>query len=74
MKPEFLQKEYYDKLKEEYVPSYPIILQVTALDPDITDPTRYRVHHTRLLEVVYSIPGTVCSIPGYLRWCTAYQV
>ena len=39
MKPEFDQKEYYAKLKEGYVPSYPI-LQVTALDPDIHDSTK----------------------------------
>ena len=71
MKPEFLQKEYYAKLKEEYVPSYPI-LQVTALDPDITDPTRYRVHHTRLLKVVYCIPGTVYCIPGKVYCIPGY--
>ena len=33
---EFVQKEYKTELKEEEVPSYPI-LQVTAYDPDIKD-------------------------------------
>jgi len=34
MKPEFLQDKYTAKLKEEEIPTYPI-LQVTALDPDL---------------------------------------
>ena len=36
MKPEFLQDEYTSELKEEEIPTYPI-LQVTAIDPDVRD-------------------------------------
>lgn len=36
MKPRFLQEKYTAKLKEEEVPTYPI-LQVTAEDPDVRD-------------------------------------
>jgi len=36
MKPEFLQPVYTSKLKEEEIPTYPI-LQVTAIDPDVRD-------------------------------------
>ncbi len=36
MKPEFYNKEYTAQLKEEEIPTYPI-LQVSAFDPDIQD-------------------------------------